>query len=159
MRQKIYNFDKKIGSLGDIKFEVSDYFQYYHTGIEELIVDDMLYITDRNNNERSEVLAYEFFESADLSDTILALNNDVYLWDTPYDNDMYETSIDLIMEYIKKKNKTRMNIDVEERYQEIARAHVSDDDSMLRSVIIPRQEYVQKISRVIKDYLKSRIVE
>ena len=150
---------KKIGVIGDVQYEVSDYFQFYHTGIEKLIPLDMLVITERNNAERSEVLAFEFLDSPDLSDTILALNNDVYLWDSPYDNDMFEGVIDVMMEYIKKEHKIALTPEVQARYEEIARDHVTIDDNMLRNVILPRKEYIQKIARIIKDELKSKIVK
>ena len=158
MKQKVYNFKKKEGHLGDIKFNVSDYFEYYHTGLETLIPDDMLVITQRHNNERSEVLAYEFLESADLSDTLLALNNDAYLWDSPYDNDMFEGVIDVMMEYIKKVHKTPLTSQMETKYQEVIREHVTIDDDMLRSVILPKLDQIQRISRMIKDELKNKIV-
>ncbi len=158
MKQKVYNFKKKDGCLGDAKFEVSDYFQFYHTGLETLISDDMLVITQRHNNERSEVIAYEFLETADLSDTILALNNDTYLWDSPYDNDMFEGMIDVMMDYIKKVHKTTLTSEVEERYSEAMREHVTIDDNMLRSIILPRREQIQKISRMIKDELRDKVV-
>ena len=159
MKQKIYNFNKKVGKIGEVEYQVSDYFQFYHTGLETIIPDDMLMLTQRFNNVRSEVLAYQFLESENLSDTILAINNDVYLWDSPYDNDMYEESVDMFFEYIKKTHKTTVSSDLEIRFLEIAREHVEIDDNMLRNVIIPKKENLQKISRMLKDHLKGRIVE
>lgn len=159
MKQKIYNFNKKDGYIGDVKYEVSDYFQFYHTGLETVIPDDMLVITQRHNNERSEVLAYELLESADLSDTILAINNDVYLWDSPYDNDMFEAVVDVIFTYIEKVYKTTMSDKERIRYQEIAREYVEADDTMLRNIIVPQKEEIQKVSRMLKDTLKTKIVE
>lgn len=159
MKPKVYDFDKKIGKIGDIEFGVSDYFQWYTTGFEELIQDSMLMITERYNNERSEVLAYKLLGTADLSDTLLALNNDNYLWDSPYDNDMFETAIDTTFNYIKKINKTTMNRFQNDRFREISREIVTQDDDKLRDVIIPRKEYIQKISRVLKNYKRSREVK
>lgn len=159
MKQKIYNFKKKKGFIGNVEYEVSDYFQFYHTGIETIIPDNMLVITQRHNNERSEVLAYELLDSANLSDTILALNNDVYLWDSPYDNDMFEEMVDITLNYIQRVYKTTMTPPVLYRFEEHARELVTEDDDMLRNVVLPKKEQVQKISRIIKDNLKSRIVK
>ncbi len=158
MKQKIYNFKKRDGYIGDVKYSVSDYFNFYHTGIEKLIPDDMLMITERYNNERSEVLAYEFLGNENLSDTLLAINNDVYLWDSPYDNDMFEESVDVIYNYIKKVHKSDVDADTDAKFLEVAREHVNIDDSMLRNVIIPKKEQVQKINRIIKDKLKENEV-
>lgn len=158
MKNKVYNFDKKQGYLGDIEFTVTDYFQYYHTGIEDLIPNEMLILTERYNNERSEVLAYQLLNSENLADTILAINNDVFLWDSPYDNDMFELNIDMIFRYIQKVNKSNMSQSETYRYQNIARQYVSQDDTMLRSVLVPKMESTQKIARILKDYLRNRKV-
>ncbi len=156
MIPKVYNFNKKIGQLGDIKFSIPDYFQWYTTGFESLISDDMLLITERYNNERSEVLAYKLLDNEHLSDTLIALNNDNYMWDSPYDSDMFEVSVDMVFKYIEKINKTKMNRHQNDKFQEISRDIVTLDDEELRYIIIPRKEYIQKISRIFKNYKTKR---
>ena len=159
MKPKIYDFKKRIGKFKDTEFTVSDYFQYYTTGLEDVIDSDMLMITERYNNERSEVLAYVFLGSEHLSDTLLALNNDVYLWDSPYDNNMMETVVDVTYDYIQKIYKTQFMPEEVEKYKEFSRELAETDDNMLRNIIIPKKEYMQRISRYLRDHMRSREVE
>ena len=50
-----------------------------------------------------------------------------------------------------------MDTDVESEYLEKMREHVTIDDDILRAVIIPKKDQVQKVSRIIKDHLKQNI--
>ena len=158
MKPKIYDFNKKVGKFNETEFTVADYFQYYTTGLENVIDSEMLMVTERHDNERSEVLSYVFLGSENLADTLLALNNDVFLWDSPYDNNMMETVVDVTFDFIKKTYKTHLKIEEVEKFKEFARELAETDDTMLRNVIIPKKEYLQRISRYLRDYIRSREV-
>ncbi len=158
MNQRVYSFDKKEAKIGDSEFTCTDYFQYYTTGLEDIIDHNMLYVTERRNNERYEVLSHNLFNDADLSDMLLGLNNDVYLWDMPSGNDEFEHLVDVTYDYIQKVNKTKFPSEDIEQWKEIARQRVQDDDDAVRVVIIPKVSQVQKISRYFKDYFKTRLV-
>lgn len=159
MKPKIYKFDKKVGSLGKTSYQVTDYFQYYTTGIEDLPGAEQLYVTQRRDNERYEVLAWNIFNDENLADLLLGLNNDVFLWATPSDNNSFQEQVDITYDYLQKKNKTRFPNEDVELWKQIAYDIVEYNDDKLRNVIIPRTEFLQKISRTFKDSFQNRTVE
>ena len=158
MRLKIYNFNKKQGSIGNTGYQVADYFQWYTTGLEDVPIPEQLFITERNNLERYENIAYDLFRNENLADFLVAMNNDTFLWNTPLDNDSFLDSIDIMYDYIQKKNKTRFLPEDEENWKAIATEKIQKDDDILRYIIIPRKEHLQKLTRAFKDYLISRTV-
>jgi hypothetical protein len=163
MTFRVYNFDKiekqsKNESLGP-KLTIADYWQYYTTGVENLVNNNEYFRTDRLENERSEVITWKFFDDPGLSDIILALNNDVYLWDTPFDYELVEQITDNKMNYIKKMYKADMPEDVEQYWYDKTLRDTLEYQDILRSVVLPRYSDLQTVIRKIKEYFRDREVK
>ena len=162
MKQQIYNFkDTVTQTENDIKGEVfrtRDYFEYYHTGIEELPFqnESMYFVTQRYPNERTEVIANLFYEDADLSDTILAMNNDVYWWDAPTDFDTSELIVENKIKMVEDLRKEKLGSH-KEFYHDLFTQEVEVQNDIQKKIVIPKFRNLARVNRLIKKYLTNRI--
>jgi len=164
MKQKIYNFTPITNQLqndykGEI-FKVRDYFEFYHTGIEQLpFQNEALYFaTNRFPNERSEVLTNAFFEDPDMSDLLLALNNDVYLWDAPFDNATQEMITLNKIAMIEHNRKQTLDISQKMYFEEKINTQLEIINSKQSVIVLPKYKNLARINRLIKKYLNERKV-
>jgi hypothetical protein len=165
MKQTIYNFQPIKAQLehetkGEI-YKVRDYFEFYHTGIEELpFTNEKLYFaTNRLPNERSEVLTNEFYEDPDLSDIILALNNDVYLWDAPFDTATQEMIAQNQIAAIEENRKQKLSKDqINFYYLPKINENLEVQNSKQSVIVLPRFKNLARVTRLMKKYLNQRRV-
>ena len=169
MKQTIYNFKPtKIKLKNDREgqvVQVRDYFEFYTTGIETVPFknENHYFETTRFEAERSEILSFQMLESEDLSDVILALNNDVYLWDSPMTYDLKMEVLANKMEIIRYnfyKNDPKQIEDpyVSKYWQETFMDQMDKHNEIQQKVIIPKFPKVQRVVRDIKRYLDKRRV-
>jgi hypothetical protein len=166
MRPKIYNFPKKtrliyheaIGGYANC----ADYFDFYHTGIENLVTErpDLFSITDRYEGEKPEQLTWDIFGDVTVFDILLACNNETMLWNSPFFYDTTEKVIDNKMEYYKKIHKVDFD-ETQDRYQylfEIFKNDVEIENDSLRKIIIPKLDRMGDVIRIMRNYIKKRIL-
>ena len=183
MIPKVYNFDKREVTFRDIdplnhedyttmeNYLVTDYFQYYTTGVEEVIgkAPTRYVITNQYENERPEVLTNTLYGNENLSDLVLAINNRTYLFNSPFDPDIsYEILEAYTRYYVKISNISESDSytqsQFENYYKPLIQARFNDDllsvyNNYLRQVILPKTSEVERVLKDIKDYFKSRKVE
>jgi len=164
MKQTIYKFQPIINQLendrkGEI-FKVRDYFEFYHTGIEQLpFTNESLYFaTTRFANERSEVITNAFFEDPDLSDLVLALNNDVYLWDAPFDNATQEMIAESQIANIEETQKQVLSPEQKRYYLRKINKSLDEQNDKQSVIVLPKFKNLARVQRLIKKYLNSRRV-
>ena len=127
---------------------------------------------------------YSMFGDPDLADMFVALNNQNYLWATPFDLDAFEDAIDFRMNYVELLMRHRIEkipeldengdfvVDINGRQifhydpgsvGDICRQRVSDDihnvDDFSRTIILPKPDRVQFVQSNIDDYFKNRRVK
>ncbi len=160
---KILNFNKterylvheNIGEL----LTVSDYWQWYTTGIEDLVKkDDGFIITKRYDNERSEVLAYNFYENESVADVIVLSNNDNFLWDVPGDYDLLFDITEQKLQYFKNQHKVPLTAEQEEYWNQKMKDKVLETHKVQTDIVIPLKKELQRIIRMFNNYLEERIV-
>jgi len=96
----------------------------------------------------------------DHSDMFVAINNENYLWSTPYDVDLFENVIDFRMLYMKFIMKDRLDDPrVYDFIYEEMRLKTHAEDERSRLVIVPDPDSFNHVKRKIKDYLKKRKVK
>jgi len=162
MKQKIYNFQPRVNQLeNDRKGEIiktRDYFEFYHTGIEELpfMNEQMYFMTNRYENERAEVITNAFYDDADLSDLVLALNNDVYWWDAPYDFDTQYIIADNKVQYVENLRKRKLNDAERLYYNEKFNDELSVINDKQRLIVVPKFKNLARVNRLIQRYLNNR---
>jgi len=103
MESTIYKFDYRPGVIDMKTYQVRDYFQVYHTGVENIILEkpELFSMTNRFDQQRPEQIMYNMFGDENLADLFVALNNQNYLWSTPYGVNDIQTAIDFRMNYVE----------------------------------------------------------
>ena len=159
---KVINFQKTekviMNEFYGGKLTVCDYWQYYVTGIESIVNDQDFILTDRYDNERSEVIAYNFYDNESLSDVIILSNNDNFLFDAPVDYDLGIDIVDNRMKYLQSMNKTTYSQDEYLYWEQKMKDRINDEHKIKSNVIIPKRGSVQKIIRNMNSYMESREV-
>jgi len=183
MDSNLYKFNFKIGILDQKTFAVRDYFEYYTTGVESLIDDypSFFAITTRLDNERPENIMKDMFNNSDMSDTFVAINNENYLWSTPYNLNAFHDAVEFRMNYvellmrdrvIRTTEKNHLGTEVRDannkpiiHYNQVGdlckdkvTADIESEDEAGRTIIIPEGSNLAFVDRKIKDYFKSRKV-
>jgi len=163
MEFKILNFNKIENQLRNEyygeKLTITDYWQWYTTGIESLINDQEFVMTQRYDNERSEILAYNFYENEAVADLLVLINNDNFLWDAPADFDLLWDITDNKMKYLEDQNKIAFNEDQKNYWREKMEAKVSSTNSIQSKIVIPDRSYLQRVIRNVNEYLEGREVK
>jgi hypothetical protein len=162
MNLSLYNFDliqrtSENESYGQT-FAVTDYWQYYTTGVERLITDKEFFLSKREINERSEVLAWKYYDNPSVSDVIVASNNDNYLFDAPFENEMKEKILDSKLNYVKKLYKNSMSMDLEQYFKDKLEYDVDKLNDIQRNVVLPKQNFASPMLRKMKTYFQMRQV-
>ncbi len=188
MKSTVYKFDYKEGLLDNKIMYVRDYFQYYTTGVESVVQDVPQYfqMTERYDAERPEQIMFNIYNDADLADTFVAINNQNYLWSTPFDLDAFQDAIELKMNFLetlmgpKMSPKTLDTGAIEDPYyvntsienvdenilvesdnvRNIMEKRVTEDqheeDDKARNILVPNPNYIQDVKRAIQMYISAR---
>ena len=184
MKSTTYKFDLKTGLLDQKIYYVRDYFQSYTTGVEKIVQQNPGHfaVTSRENAERPESIMYQMFGQPDEADMFLAINNQNYLWATPFNLDAFQDAIDFRMNYLELLMRDRITKEadldanddiirddngiIQWQYNQagtICRDRVSADihseDDKARTIIIPNKNSVQYVTKMIDDYFISRKVQ
>jgi len=164
MKQTIYDFSPITNQLENDKlgeiYKVRDYFEFYHTGIEKLPFNNesLYFATNRLVNERSEVITNAFYEDPNLSDIVLALNNDVYLWDAPFDNATQEMISNNQIAIIEETRKQVLSPEQKEYYLSKINTQLDIQNSKQGIIVLPKFKNLARVQRLIQKYLDSRRV-
>ena len=165
MNFKIINFDKternlKNERIGEL-LTISDYFQWYLSGIEDIINDNpnSFVMTDRYDNERTENISYNFYENENVSDVLVLLNNDNYLFDAPADWDLLQDITDNKLNYYKKQNKVHLTPEEEKYWRNKLEEQSVNAHEAQKRLIIPIRSELQRTIRLMNEYIESREVK
>lgn len=163
MEFKILNFQKiekrlTNETMGE-KLQVPDYFQWYIAGISDLTNDQEFVLTDRYDNERTEVLAYNFYENESVADVLVLANNDNFLWDAPADYDLLWDIADNKYQYFRHEHKVNMSVDEEEYWKQKMKDQTVAAHTSQSVIAIPIRSNLQKVIRKMNDFLEEREVK
>lgn len=86
MKNTIYTYPERV--IGNI--QARDYTSIFYGGLEEIVREksDMFEYVEVFDDEHIETLAYELYADENQGDTILAANQEVFLWSMPYNSDV-----------------------------------------------------------------------
>ncbi len=176
MKSSVYSFEPKIGLLDNKIFLHRDYFEFYTTGVESIIKDTptAFRFTTRQNTERPEQIMYDIYSDADLSDVFVAINNQNYLWSTPFGLDAFQDAVAFRMNYVELLMRDRITKEditdnlgnvIETTYNEVGdicydkvREDIHNEDDSARTIIVPDTNSTQLVNRKIREYFTSRKV-
>lgn len=178
MESKIYKQDFRPGILDKKVYYTRDYFKYYTTGIEALVLafPNQFNLTTRRDAERPENLMYDLFQDPDLADTFVAINNQNYMWATPFDLDAFHDAIDFRMNYVELLMRDRIEKTeirdpdtgeiLETQYNDVGTAcyektskDIHDIDDTSRNIVVPNSNNISFVVKKIQEYLELREVK
>jgi len=178
MQSKVYKQDFRAGILDKKVYYTRDYFKYYTTGIEELVLayPSQFNLSTRRDAERPENLMYDLFSDPGLSDAFVAINNQNYLWATPFDLDAFHDAIEFRMNYVELLMRDRIvkteirdpktGEILETQYNDVGvncYQKTSDDihdiDDTSRKIVIPDTNSISFVVKKIQEYLELREVK
>lgn len=162
MRFRILNFKKTEKRLeheiqGEL-LKTPDYFQFYINGIEQFVNEKDFILIDRFDNERSEVIAYNFYDDENISDVLVLCNNDNYIWDAPADFDLVYDIVDNKMNYYKSQRQISMSDDEFIYWRDKLILKAYETHKAQKNYAVPLRSEVQKVIRKINDYKEEREV-
>jgi hypothetical protein len=163
MEFKILNFPKTEKTLRN-KYSAgllttADYWTWYTTGVESIVNEQDFVLTDRYDNERTDVLAYNFYESESTADVLVLINNDNFLWDAPADFDLMWDITDNKMEYLLTLNKLPFEESEYNYWREKMSTKTEKTHDIQSEIVIPNRNTLQKTIRKINEYLEEREVK
>jgi hypothetical protein len=165
MIPKIYDFNTITNRLkhevdGEV-VETSDYFEFYHTGIEDIQDDENqhFFVTDRYEGERSEILAWNFYQNENYSDVLLALNNEVYLWDNPFGGDIQEDVKDNQLLYVQRLYQRQLDDYEKEIWSQKLSEHIKESNDTQRTIVAPHKRNINSTVRKMREYMEDRKVQ
>lgn len=178
MESKVYKQDFRAGILDKKVYYTRDYFKYYTTGIEGLVLafPNQFNLSTRRDAERPENLMYDMFQDEDLADAFVAVNNQNYMWATPFDLNAFHDAIEFRMNYVELLMRDRIvkteirdpdtGQVVETQYNDVGVScyektsdaiHAIDDTS--RKIVVPDPNNISFVVKKIQEYLELREVK
>jgi hypothetical protein len=165
MEFKILNFNKTERRLqneyaGEL-LTVPDYFQWYISGVENVINENpsSFILTDRYDNERTEVLAYGMYQNENVADLLVLLNNDNFLWDAPADYDLLWDVTENKLQYIEKLHRVDLSEEQELYWRSKMEEKTSETYNTQRTLVVPLKKDLSKIIRKVNKYIEGREVK
>ena len=177
MESKIYKQDFRAGVLNNKVFFTRDHFQKYTTGIDALVLafPNHFELTQRRDAERPENIMFDLYSDENLADLFVALNNQNYLWATPFDLDAFHDAVKFRMNYVellmrdriqKTENEDPETGEIETIYNDVGEAcyqkvvkDIHDIDDISRKIVVPKKDSVSFINKKVKEYLDLRVVK
>ena len=166
--------EPKYGLLDGKIYAVRDYWTYYTTGIETLVLTnpDLFNVTERKTGEQPEQITFDVYGDENLADYFVAINNENYIWSLPYDLDMFIDAVEFRFRYLKQLMRDRIQIISEDpegydhEYNDVGtickskiQTDVQIQDTKARTCVIPNPDKLTTVKRKIKLYLKNRKVD
>ena len=159
MKNSVFTYDRrKIDG-----YDVTDYTSYYYGGLLELFKQfpDYFSLYSVHIDEKIENISYELYDSVDYSDVILACNNDVFLWSTPYNSDIiYEQVSSLVGLITKELDFAELQGNdkfaaIIERIEE----KINIENTNRMTITVPTPKKISLLLSMVKDYRKTHKLE
>jgi len=150
MINSVYTYDKMIRE----GYEVNDYTSVYYGGLLEVFNQYPNYFTSYkiNIDDKMESISYDLYGSENYADVILASNNDVFLWNMPYNTDIVLDQLESFTNIIKNElGEGNINQDILEVFSSI-----EDENNFLnskkRDITVPKSSKLNEVLALINNY-------
>jgi hypothetical protein len=152
MVNSVFTFDKMIRE-GKI---IPDYTSYWFSDLKTYLenYDNYFLIISLAENEKMENVAYKLYGSENYADLILAINDENFLWSSPYDQDVLNQLNDSILfEFSNQLNLDSFNeglsyIDFKNKIEEA----IDDNNSQKKYFKVPKPENLSDVISLINNY-------
>jgi hypothetical protein len=137
---------------------IPDYTSYYFSNLKTYLenYDNYFFLVDVSENEKIETLAYRLYGSENYADLILAINDENFLWSSPYDQDTLNIfSESILFEFANKLNletfnETQSYID----FKNLVEESIDNNNSQKKFFKVPRKENLSDVISLINNYKK-----
>jgi hypothetical protein len=135
---------------------VRDYTGYYFNELENFLkaYDDYFEIIDVDENTKIEKLSYDLYGDENYADLILAVNNENFLWSSPYDQDVIlNTSESILRKFANELNLE--TFDETESYRDFAdkvKEEIENQNSHKKYFKVPKKDKLMDVLSLISTY-------
>lgn len=151
MTNTVYIFDKMIRD----DYEVRDFTNYYYGNISNFFrqYSELFEPYTLEDDEKMENVSYKLYGTTDYADLIVAVNQDVLLWNVPYNQDINKDRIDILFKLISNSIDS---IGSEERKNKkayiLAEELIEEQDNLKRNIIVPKKDQISTVVGLIERY-------
>jgi hypothetical protein len=137
---------------------VPDYTSILFTNLKTYLenYDNYFTIISVPENEKIENIAYRLFGSENYADLILAINNENFLWSSPYDQDVIEHITDSVLhEFSNQLNLDDFNENLSYlAFREKVEETIDNNNSKKKYFKVPKKENITDVISLINNYKK-----
>jgi len=151
MKNTVYTYD--LFDRSD--YRVVDYTSRYYGSISKFFKQYNNYFTVYilEDDEKLEDVSYRLYDTTDYADLILAINEDVFLWNVPYNQDINLEQSNILSKSIMNGVDT-IGIDDKKRniISEIAKDNIERLNELKRNILVPKNEYLSTVLGLVERY-------
>ena len=156
MKNSVFTYDRR--EIGG--YDVTDYTSYYYGGIVELFKQFPNYFSlySIEVDQKIEEISYELYGSVDYADIILAANNNVFLWSSPYNSDITYDQTQALTGIIIKELDFGEYQDNTTNLGKIIDAignRVNTENTNRKTITVPTPKKLNTLLAMVNDYRKN----
>lgn len=151
MQNTVYTYD----TLASKDYEVADFTSRYYGNISKFLKQYSNYFTiyKLDDDEKIENVSYKLFNTTNYADLILAINEDTFLWNVPYNQDINAEQAELLAKVMLNSSDIA-NMDTYEKNAMIQIAQNSIDtlNEYKRNILVPKNEFISTVIGLVERY-------
>lgn len=151
MKNTVYTYDKFVR----YDYEVADYTSRFYGSISKFFRQYSNYfeVYKLEDDEKLENVSYKLFNTTDYADLILAINEDTFLWNVPYNQDINAEQTKLLAKVLlNSADLVNMNTLEKDRVSEMAKDSIDRLNEYKRTILVPKNEYLSTIIGLVEKY-------
>jgi len=151
MINKVYTYD----TFDRYDYNVKDYTSRYYGYLSKYLQQypEYFFSYSVEDDEKMENISYKFYKSVDYADLVLAINEDVFLWNVPYNQDVNNNQAELLTKILlNSADLLGINTVEKEKIEKLAKDGIEEGNSLKRNILLPRPEYLSTVLSLIEKY-------
>lgn len=151
MNNSVYTYER----MNVLDYNVVDFTSYYYGSISRFLkqYSNFFEVYTLHDDEKLEEISYRFYETTDYADLILAINEDVFLWNVPYNEDINIERYEILRRVLSNNTDIAGSLESkQERIDILSRGMIEDSEKLKRNILIPKNEYISNIIGLVEKY-------
>jgi len=151
MQNTVYTYD----TLTSSDYEVADFTSRYYGNISKFLRQYSNYFTvyKLEDDEKIENVSYNLFNTTDYADLILAINEDTFLWNVPYNQDINAEQSELLAKImLNSSDIINMNMYEKNAIMQIAQGSIDRLNEYKRNILVPKNEFISTVIGLVERY-------
>lgn len=151
MDNTVYTYD----TFSRYDYEVRDFTSFYYGKISTFLKQYSSYfdVYTLSDDEKLENVSYKLYETPDYADLILAINEDVFLWNIPYNDDINKER-EIILTKVLSNSLDLVGVEEYRKVytEQLAREMIEDSDRYKREILVPKNEFLSVVVGLVEKY-------